>query len=454
MRRQVLDILLFCSALVLAGDVIAGTGGFLPTGNMLSARFRNTLTLLPDGRVLAAGGLSPCCPTLYLASAELYDPISGTFSATGNMSNGREFGTATLLQSGKVLVVGGHNGTNPNVSADLYDPATGAFLTTGNLNTPRAGHGATLLPNGKVLVTGGYFNGSLASAELYDPTAGTFTPAGNMTAARYFHTATLLPSGKVLLAGGVDAANTAELYDPSTGSFTTTGSMNMPRWRHTASLLADGKVLVTGILPFGSGGPTAEIYDPGTGSFSPTGNMGVPRWGHQATVLQDGTVLITGGAAGAELYSPQTGTFGSAGVLAIGAAAATLLQNGEVLVTGAPEFVTEVSATAEIWSTSVVSPPTIYNLDPGSTIQNGPAFDLTINGSDFASGATLQWNGSPRATTVVNDWQLTASINAADIASSAEFYSTAAVTVLNPEMERCRFRQHSLFGILTFSELR
>jgi large repetitive protein len=136
------------------------------TGSLKTARFHHTATLLPDGRVLAVGGERGHNP---LATAELYDPGTGTWSGTGSLSTARDSHTATLLPNGTVLVAGG----NPDEldSAELYDPATGTWSLTGSLNSMRKDHAATLLPNGMVLVTGGALahKAALASAELYAP---------------------------------------------------------------------------------------------------------------------------------------------------------------------------------------------------------------------------------------------------------------------------------------------
>ena len=112
--------------------------------------------------------------------------------------------TATLLPNGQVLVAGGFNGVDL-ASAELYDPATGLWTATGSMTSARDHHTATLLPNGQVLVAGGYSfdDFALASAELYDPATGLWTATGSMATARYWHTATLLPNGQVLVAGGI-----------------------------------------------------------------------------------------------------------------------------------------------------------------------------------------------------------------------------------------------------------
>jgi hypothetical protein len=139
---------------------------FSPTGNMVANHTGPTATLLPNGKVLIAGGdfgdgdgPSPI--------AELFDPATGTFTATGSMTYGREQNTATLLPDGSVLIAGGHGN---HASAELYDPVTGTFRITGSMATGRELHTATLLNDGTVLITGGdYWPTALASAEIYTP---------------------------------------------------------------------------------------------------------------------------------------------------------------------------------------------------------------------------------------------------------------------------------------------
>lgn len=317
---------------------------FVSTGNMIAARDGHTATLLLDGRVLIAGG--------GLASAEIYDVASQTFSATGHMSIARFGHSATLLANsslpnhGKILMAGGGE-----LTAELFDPSAGTFTATGSMQAQHLGQTATLLQNGQILIAGG----ETAKAELFNPSTASFAPSGNMVASRSGHTATLLPDGRVLISGGVlnfgdggtapvpagpgDAS--AEIYDPVSGTFTSTGSMSEGRAGHMATLLLDGTVLVEG--PASS---TAELFNPATRIFSRVGELSGPRCGQAtATLRNDGTVLVAGGRscgrgsasrAMAELFAPESGGFADAGSLitARDGHAATRLLDGTVLITG------------------------------------------------------------------------------------------------------------------------
>lgn len=194
---------------------IGGVSTFTATGSMLTSRYGHAATLLPNGKVLITGGYNTA--NGYLTSAELYDPISGTWIQPGSMVTGREYHTATLIPNGKVLVSGGVNLTSILPSTELYDPVAATWSSPGSLTTARNGHTATLLPDGKVLVSGGYnlTTGYLVSAELYDPSTGAWGTAGSLATARAGHTATLLPNGKVLVSGGDNTTSylvNAELF--------------------------------------------------------------------------------------------------------------------------------------------------------------------------------------------------------------------------------------------------
>ena len=347
----------------------AAAGSFVPTGSMISPRQHPFGILLHDGRVLIAGGWDDS--TGLLASAELYDPATGTFSQTGSMSTTR-VGTATLLSDGRVLFAGGGDGTGFLASAELYDPTTGKFSPTGSMAVARWGHTATLLPDGRVLIAGGEAQDSmaLASAELYDPATGKFSPTGSMTVARTEQSAALLPNGLVLIAGGVTNSRdstdirgaspltSAELYDPATGKFSPTGSMTTFRREPTTTLLSDGRVLIAGGSSWPDPGQndsvgvtSAELYNPATGRFSRL--AGSMMWS-QPVVLSDGRVLIVGSSvasAPAELYNPRTGTISPTGSMSTARSGPTavLLPDGRVLVAGGMGIGDKALASAELY---------------------------------------------------------------------------------------------------------
>ncbi len=313
---------------------------FTSTGTLSAARESHAEVLLGNGKVLVAGGTVADALNSAMATAELYDSATGTWTATGSLATARFHATATLLPNGKVLVVGGvgPTGSSGLSSAELYDPATGVWTATGPLNYFRSSHTATLLGNGKVLVAGGSNGQVLNTGELYDPSLGTWTVINSMNTARYLATAALLPDGKVLVAGGYSngAVNSSELYDPATGIWTnTTGNMVTARYYHSMTLLPNGKVLLAGGLNGSTAYATTELFDPSLGTWSVSGSMTLARSGHSASLLPSGKLLVAGGSSvSAELYDYVTGTWTATGSLANFRTrhGATLLANGRVLM--------------------------------------------------------------------------------------------------------------------------
>ena len=324
---------------------------------MLEPRSGQTATLLPDGKVLIAGGMRGNQD--FYKSAELYDPGTGKFQRTGDMSIARVGHIAVLLRSGKVLVAGGwvgHGGTN---SAELYDPATRKFTPISKMNSLRGGPSATLLTDGDVLIAGGEEsnNKSLASAEIFQVRTLSFQPIASMHHARVSHTATLLSDGRVLIAGGYagDVSSSAELFDPKARAFTETGDLGTVRCKQTAGLLPDGRVLIAG----GSNSRgwdknlnSAEIYDPRTGKFTGTASMNDPRFKlpDEAVQLSSGKLLIAGGSTEVEVFDAASGKF----FVAAGRMTEpwhfmteTKLQDGSVLLAGG--YPNSAGATAQAW---------------------------------------------------------------------------------------------------------
>ena len=260
------------------------------TGAMTVQRNAHTASILPNDKVLIVGGIAGLTA---LAAAETYDPVTGTWSATGSMTGARRLHHAVVLGSGKVLVAAGVNANNNLVkpseiydattgtSAEVYEPATGTWTATSAMGALHAGHAAVVLATGKVLVAGGgdeATTGVLSSSELSDPVAGTRAPTtGAMSAKRYFHTASILANGRVLVVGGLVSASaatmSAEVYDPIAGMWTVTGSPTAGyAGAHTASVLSGDKVLVVG------GSRTApstlvDLYNAATGAWTAPGPL-------------------------------------------------------------------------------------------------------------------------------------------------------------------------------------
>jgi hypothetical protein len=233
---------------------------------MSTARVGCTATLLSNGQVLLAGGDDS--NSNVLASAELYNPATGIWTATGSMNTPHYGHAAILLTNGQVLVAGSQNGA---ITAELYNPATGTWTV---LNFNRYDLFGKLLPDGDALVLDGHSLPDTDTAELYNPSTGTWSFDGrNRTAGNTGQTVTLLGTGMVLTAGGLQGAyphttvsTACDLLDPSTGNDVLTGSMHAARNHHTATVLQNGEVLTAGGHSQNQEGffitNTAELYTP------------------------------------------------------------------------------------------------------------------------------------------------------------------------------------------------
>jgi hypothetical protein len=314
------------------------------TGDLVIARVGHTATLLEDGRVLVTGGHSNNVSTIF-SSAELYDPVTRTFSfTTAPMSAPRWGQSAIRLNNGKVLIVGGWvaNYTVPTNGAEIYDPGTGAFTLTGRMSSPRADSPALIKrSDGRVLVIGGTVAGSLgtatASIELYDPGLGSFSTIGNLALSRRDHAASLLPDNNALVIGGLyDCCNTSsndlrrfsgELFNLTNNTSTLLAShLNIPRARiPETALLNDGRCLIIG------GGQGTELYNPASLSFSLVSD----NLNHDhATVLLNSLVLVSGGT-GLQSFDPAVGAYTSlTAPFDQSGHTATRLADGSVLLTG------------------------------------------------------------------------------------------------------------------------
>ena len=351
---------------------------------MTAARSGASATVLANGKVLLAGG------QLSDATSELFDPVSGQFTLSGKMAVPRIYNTATLLADGQVLAVGGNEpGGRADISAELYDPVAGTWRTTGSpLRALTDCSAAARLPDGRVLFVGAtearevapgrVANSPVATAQLYDEATGKFTVTGSMFQARCGPSVIPLRDGRVLVAGGAtmgryDAGTetmsfvplaSAEIYDPGTGRFALTGTMSVGRKLAIAAALPDGRVLIAGgcsnadteagLWCTASGFlSSAELYDPSMGVFSPTGSMAHIRdMGVAVAVLANGRVLLAGAeqlvpngpdhqrisfTTDTEIFDPVTNIFVPSGaVLAQGrrVPSVAVLSDGRVLIAG------------------------------------------------------------------------------------------------------------------------
>ncbi|MFN0207873.1 MAG: Kelch repeat-containing protein [Planctomycetota bacterium] len=285
---------------------------------------------LNDGNVLCVGGADSLGGT-GTGSAEVYDYKTSTFSlTTGQPVNGPRATSASVkLSDGRVLVCGGVDALGAiGAAAELYDPVTNTFSATGSMNTPRALHTATLLNDGRVYVCGGstsvsgadpvaqllsVVSSATAAAEIYNPATGLWTNVASMAAKRTGHVANLLSDGRVLIAGGVNTnflglpvfLTSATRYNAPTNAYVATATMGGGgRALSISTILANGRVLVSGGLNADlltqsvTAVNAVSIYDNTTNTWQNGPNMLAGRYAHTATLLPDGEVLVAGGVTG------------------------------------------------------------------------------------------------------------------------------------------------------------
>lgn len=346
-NRKMIDARFLVLLLVVAGypgkAQLAET--FTPTGSMITPRSGHTATLLFNGKVLiAGGGAATEDPELPLVGGdELYNPSTGTFEPSGGISEGH---TVTLLPDGRVLATG------LDLRATINDPSTGAVAPTGNMVAHQYPwvRRAPLLPDGRVFIAG------YPTAQIYDPITGIFTATGPYAAPvpASLESATLLADGRVLLTGAVNicyqplcrdpGASWAELFDPDSGTFSLAGDMKWWNTVYVATLLPNGNVLFAGTDLYNGIPSAAELFDRADATFTAIDRPSPSPSYSAATLLADGTVLISGrvitGSLAApdprnleQFYTPASRRFSPAFDIA-SEGTSTLLAYGTVLIAG------------------------------------------------------------------------------------------------------------------------
>jgi len=311
-----------------------------PVPNMDGSRIEHSAVRLLDGRVLVVGGhlLQPD------KSAQVYDPVTNSWSLTSGLTISRSQGTATLLEDGTVLFAGGLSvGDFASNLVDLFDPETNNWTQIAPMAVGRTLHSATLLEDGSVLIAGGRddSSGVLNHAERYDPTSGNWVTAGLLAVGHSYFTLTRLNDGTALAVGGLDGGNgeilSVERYDLSTDVWSPASNLLAGHRLHDAVLLDDGRVLVAG-----GQSNVAQIYDPASNLWEFTASMLAQNVAPALTLLSDGTVMLSGGlesnvvSGRVSIFNPVAEVWFQTGALTVGRYyhTATLLNDGSVLVTG------------------------------------------------------------------------------------------------------------------------
>jgi len=407
-----------CTYLNSAEIYSPATDTFASTGAMATARSAPAV-LLNSGKVLVAGGYtcnsSGACTSL--GSAEIYDPVAATFSGAGTMTASRSGQTMTLLNNGTVLIAGGETCTSATSctalsTAEIYDPVAGTFtVTLSNMSAARFGASAVALPgyaSGVVLIVGGFDGTNLpAAAEVYNPADGTFGWTGSrLSVPRFAATATLLSDGTVLVAGGSTCAlpgcptNAAEIYDPVQDKFSLmTGGMTAARFDHTATLTVTGKVYIAGgftsCASTCTSAASTEVFDPVAGTFTAASSVASALAGQTASLVGNGNLLLIGGIRSGVTVASDAWV--PSGLVSIAVTPATqeliLGQTQPFVATGAFNDGSTQTLQSVIWSSSNSAVASVSNV-PGSagtaTALAAGVSTLTATVGDVSGSAALK----------------------------------------------------------------
>lgn len=311
---------------------------------MSTPRNRHTATLLQNGKVLVVGGYSG---STHVASAELYDPATNSWSAAGSLAAGRKGHSATLLNDGRVLVAGGDDGNTLRTS-QVYDPTTNSWSSPVQMQNPHWYHAAVKLPSGRVLVVGGQINNSRTNlCDIYDPATNNWASATSLSVDRSDGVVALLSDGGVIAASGSSASAllSSEVYSSSANGWGGGPSMSVVhRYIRDAYVTIGSEVFVFGGQDFNVLISTSEKLGPTTNGWATIPGLSVLRRYHTASALPDGRVVIAGGGnlsdqstSAVEVFDTVAGTMVPGRQVMTAARywhTATVLSDGQLLVTG------------------------------------------------------------------------------------------------------------------------
>jgi hypothetical protein len=313
------------------------------------------------------------------------------------MTMGRANDTATLLPNGQVLVAGGC-GNGACSSAELYNPASGTWTATGSMTAARIYHTATLLSDGQVLVAGGYNTGctpctSLSSAELYDPQTGHWTPTGNMSTGHWGHAAIVFPNGHVLVMGGIDstgnASADAQVFTPRTAVLLSPASLDFgDQLVSTHSLTQTVTLTNSGAVTITIG--TIAVTGTNAGDFAALDTC------RGISLAPNGTCTISASFAPTAL-GPRTATLGISDTAADSPQSIVLTGRGANTIISFDTTSLDLG-TQRIGTRSAVHNVTVHNTGPGSLHVAGIAM-IGANAGDFTApntctGASIAVGGS------------------------------------------------------------